>query len=175
MINLPDLTRRLAGKHVKDDALMPKAYQTRTLHDDWGIWPFTRIPRRLTWYNLPLPFKFLAGNYEPRWMPWQEGYPQSPAAILRPVQPGTAAFDLRERFGKDIRSEVLAHDPVPPAGCWGRFAVWLDEAWRECLFTTKKRLPFGKIWVYNGPVKFDITWGDFGVQAPDIGVGIRSA
>jgi hypothetical protein len=179
VINALDLARRLRGRHVKDDVLMPAAYRqgARPLHDDWSVWPFTRIPRRWTWYNLPLPFKFLAGNYEPQWMPWQHGYPQSPEIKLRNVQPGTAAADLRDRFGKEIYYEVLAHDPVPPIGCWGRFAVWLDNAWRECYFTESKQvtIPFlGKRRLHrNGILKFDLSLGDFGCQFPDASLTLK--
>ena len=173
-MNLIDISRRLAGRHVKDDTLMPAAYRkgARDLHDDWGIFPFTRIPRRLTTYILPLPFVLvtawnLGGGYaKPRWMPWQEGYPQAPDAQLRPAEPGTAAWDLRERFGKPIEREVLAYDPVLPIGQSALFAAWIDGEYRPCYYTMTRSL-FGKRLHHNRGLKPDMTYGDFACNFPE--------
>jgi len=49
MIDFSDLKDRIAKYRVTNDADMPWAYQRvnpqgRPLHNDWGIWPLTRIP-----------------------------------------------------------------------------------------------------------------------------------
>ena len=65
------------------DALMPKAYGpgARELHDDW-LPGFRWIPRRWTFYPLPMPaFKF-AGTMEPDFIEVQEGYPMVEGAML---------------------------------------------------------------------------------------------
>lgn len=174
MIDFIDLARRLAGKNVTDDSLMPEAYRAgaRPLHDDWGLWPFTLIPRKATWYRLPLPYRAVSvRGMAPSWIAWQEGYPEAPEAQFRPVKPGTAAWDLKTRFGKPIEREVLAYDTVPQPGGEGLFAVWLDNEWRECYYTNAKviSVPFlgRRIVKTNRILKCDLTYGDFGCQFPD--------
>ena len=155
---------------------MPAAYRkgARDLHDDWPCWPLTLIPRRLTTFLLPLPAKLVSGDVSPRWMAWQEGYPESPGAEFRQVQPGTAAWDLKTRFGKTIEREVLAYDPVPPAGQSAVFAVWLDNAWRECFYTVTKSI-LGRRIHHNRGLKFDMTHGDFMWNFPEASLTMRAA
>ena len=174
MINYADLAFRLAGKHVKDDALMPAAYRkgARSKHDDFPFFPLTQIPRQWTTYRVPLPFAIVeawnlgGGWIKPRWMPWQEGYPESPGMVFRPVEPGGAAWDLRERFGKPIEREVSAYDPVLPYGQAALFSAWIDNAWRPCFYTMTRNV-FGKRLHHNRGAKPDMTHGDFHVSFPE--------
>lgn len=184
MIDYLDLARRLKGKSVgssgpeaEADLLMPWAYQFanpkgRPFHDDWSLWPFTRVRRMDTWYRLPLPFKAIkVSGFEPKWMPWQEGYPEAPGAQFRAAAPGAVAWSSKLGANVPISREVLAYDPVPPIGGSGLFAVWLDGAWRECFFTDTRIVDIplvGKRRRHtNRVLKCDMTFGDFGCQFPD--------
>lgn len=171
MIDFSDLARRLKGKCVKDDALMPRAYQFsnpqgRPYHNDWGLWPFTRITRMSTTYMLPLPFKLLQawGPVAPRWMPWQENYPGglAPEAQTRATILGAGS----EAEARGCPRELLAYDPVLPAGQAGLFGVWLDGAYRPCFYTESKVI-FGRRLHRNYWLKPDLTLGDFATNFPD--------
>lgn len=161
MIDYLDLARRLAGKHIKDDAEMPAAYRkgARELHDDWGVWPFTRIPRRLTTYRLPMPARKVAGNAEPIWTPVQEGYPLAPDAEVRPMHYWDGSKTI-------IMPHVLSMHPVHPVGQWSVQAVWLDGEWRPCFETWTTRC-LGRRLHHNRGLKPDLTLGDWAWNFPE--------
>jgi hypothetical protein len=179
LINYADLAARLAGKHVRREEDLPFAYRKgqRPLHDDWSIWPFTRIPRAWTWYRMPMPFKCLEANYAPRWMPWQEGYPEAPEAQFRDAAPGALVWSSEKVGYIQLAREVLAYDPVPAVGGRAKFAVWLDGKWRECYHTSTVIMQIPLVGLRrvhrNGILKFDITHGDFGCQFPDASFSLQ--
>ena len=152
MIDYEDLVEAIRPYRVKDDALMPRAYQKanpqgRPFHNDWP-WPFSKIPRMETAYRVPLPFKMVDGHSVPRWMPWQEGYPEAPEAQFRVATAGLP-----------YTREVLAHDPVPAIGQSGTFAAFLNGAWMPCYYASSTYL-FGRRLHTNRGLKPDLTLGD---------------
>ena len=136
---------------------LPKDYRPvsmggggRTTHDDWAL-PFLRnISRESTAYAAPLPFRKVAGNGEPVWMPVHNpDYPFATGAQVeqRPWYDGT----------KDIMLPwVLTMMSVHPAGQrWGQ-SIWsLQEAyingeWTTCYYTQSVNLFGSKLIVYQG-------------------------
>lgn len=66
---------------VKDESLMPWAYQTanpdgRPLHNDWAV--FKSVRRIDCAYRVPLPFKVTSGPSHKEWMLFDPSYPMSP-------------------------------------------------------------------------------------------------
>lgn len=161
MIDYFRLPVLLQAYRVTDDALMPWAYQQanpqgRPFHDDWATWPFTRILRRDTAFRVPLPFILVAssGPVAPRWMPWQEGYPESPGANFRASVPGS------EAEARGCPREVLAHDPVLPIGQAATMAAYLNGRWVPCYRTSSSSF-LGRRLHTNRGLKPDVTLGDF--------------
>lgn len=170
LINYVDLARRLIGRSVKNDAQMPWAYQFanpngRPYHDDWTVWPFTRIKRMDTTFMLPMPMKLVwsKGAVLPRWAPWQENYSggTAPNAKIRRALPGT------EAYARNILYEIEVYDPVLPVGQAAVYAVWLDNEWRPCYYTSTQTL-FGRRLYTNRGVKPDVTYGDFMWNYPEM-------
>jgi hypothetical protein len=185
MIDYVDLARRLRGRGVKDDALMPRAYQFanptgRPFHDDWRIpWlpaalqPWGRIRRMDTTFLLPMPMKLLQawGPVAPRWMPWQQGYVGGMAPIpeaFRLAEAGT------EAAARGCAYEMLAYDPVLPAGQAALYAVWLDDAWRPCFYTRTDSVAGRRIH-HNRGLKPDVTLGDFMWNFPEASLSVGKA
>ena len=128
----------------------PEAYKKRPLHDDWTIpwlptWmqPWGRIPRRWTGLCLVMPPKQIAGNAPQRWISIQPGYPLAPGLTID-------------------EGRVWGPDPVPPAGCWtvqAFYSVRLKR-WVPCYFAMSVMV-LGRRLHFNGPLKPDVTKGDF--------------
>lgn len=161
MINYIDIARRLVGKNVKNDADMPPDYRQggRPLHNDWGVWPFTRIPRMLTTFLLPMPSKKVAGNAEPIWTPYQDGYPLAPGTELRDLDYWDGTQTIK-------KPHFLTMHPVHPVGQWSEQAVWLDGEWRPC-YSTSSRAIFGRRLYQNHGLKPDVTLNTFMWNFPE--------
>lgn len=153
MVNYLLLAKKLVGQHVRDDDDMPLVYRehSRPLHDDWGLWPFTQIPRKWTTYLLPMPSKKIAGNAEPAWAPYQIGYP---------LAPGTEIRDINNT------PHILTMHPVHAVGQWSEQAVWLDGRWVPCYYTVTRAV-FGRRFYHNRGLKPDVTLGDFAWNFPE--------
>ena len=145
MINFPDLAVRLQKYRVTKDEDMPEVYRQgqRPIHDDWGIpslpsamQPWTKIPRIWTAYKVPVPFKRVAGNQEPGWERYLEGYPLAPDAQVQ-------LMPIHTISGVICVPHVLTMHPVGDIGTWSRQAAWIDGTWRECFYTSSRKF-FGK-------------------------------
>lgn len=126
----------------------PEVYKTtRPLHDDWP-WPFSLIPRRWTGLCLMMPPLKVAGNAEARWIPVQDGYPLAP--------------DAQTRTREDGQREVWGMDPVHPAGQWSVQSFYSARLKRRlpCYYSFSKMV-FGRRLHFNGPLKPDVTKGDW--------------
>lgn len=183
--------------------MMPVAYQHpagRWLHNDHGImaekipswfpsWlkkaiiavqPWQKARRVDHTYVLPLPLKLISGwgGIAPEWMPWQEGYFGGMASDiqLRPVpdDPNSLARSLRDQWGKDIRSEVLAYHPIPKPGQGGLFGVEINGKIVPCWYVSCIKIPFfKKQFQYYFGLKPDMTHGDFMLNWPEWSSGIK--
>ena len=137
---------------------MPEVYKTkRPYHDDCAIagipaWlqPQTWIPRSWTHVCLPLPFKKLAGNQELAWHRVQENYG---------LYPPKGTVEYKNDNGLVY---VLAPHPVPKPGQWSIQGYWSYrlKTWIPC-YTTKSAPVLGKRLHLNGPIKPDMTYGDW--------------
>lgn len=191
MIDFIDLAGRLKGRHVQSDCLNPWPYNSknpegRLSHDDWKIpWipsflqPWTRIPRRLTTYYLPVPSKKVAGNVDPQWVLYQPGYPLAPDAQVE----DRLWWDGKQSV---MLPHVLTMLPVHdidwnnPKTMWSRQAVWLDGEWRECYYTISKPVN-GKRLHHNHILKPDWDFhpykpmGSYNWSFPDISLSYVKA
>lgn len=150
----PELYDMIQRYRVRDDSLMPWAYQFanpegRPYHNDWGIisnnpvlkvvQPWQRIRRMDTAYRIPIPFLKVAGTQEPIPTRWNGTYP---------IAPGTPVF-MRDYWDgkKTIRvPHVLSMHPVYNDG-WSRQKAWIGDDWVECYFTSSKKV-FGRRLTY---------------------------
>ena len=149
------------------DELIPDVYKyDRPLHDDWGFWPFTLIPRKWTFWGFSFPPRLWAGNAKERWSPIQNGYPLAP--------------DAEVYIGQYKKVKLI--DPVHPSGQWSIQSLYFDPIKRRlpCYFTFTtmflgRRLHFNIGWkpdvTVNGwdPQEYPggRRWGDWGVWFPD--------
>ena len=132
-------------------------------------------------YPLPLPLTLLeqTGGVQPEWMPWQEGYfgGEAPGAQFRPLpdDPSALSRQLRDRWGKDVRREVLAYHPIPKADQSCLFGVHIDGKVIPCFYVFCKKVPFTKkqFQFYFG-LKPDMTWGDFMLNWPEASMGLKA-
>ena len=107
MINYFKLTTALKKLGHPPTTWLPLDYQSknvggggRTTHDDWVL--FKSTPRIDTAYAVPLPFRKLAGNAEPQWVPlWNPNYPLLPEAQTKDIQL------WREDIGNYMQRHVL--------------------------------------------------------------------
>lgn len=130
---------------MSDKDNFPEVYKTnRPLHDDWP-WPFSLIPRRWTGLELMMPPHKVMGNASPRWIPIQEGYPLAPDALLN-----------------EAKTLVWGMDPVHPMGEWSVQSFYSHRLGRRipCYYSFSKMF-FGRRLHFNGPVKPDVTHGDW--------------
>lgn len=169
MINYADLAYRLAGRHVKDEALMPYVYSRlnpkgRYLHDDWPP-GFRWIPRRYTTYLLPAPAKWVDGPQQPEWTPYQAGYPLAPGAELEDRTWWNGVETVTSPWIKTMA-------PVPKPGEWGLSAVWLDGKWRTCYYAST-RIVFGRRLYTNRGLKMDWSVGDYHYGWPEASLTLK--
>jgi hypothetical protein len=147
VLAFPVLAYLILCKATFDKALLPKYIRER-LHDDWGIWPFTRIPRRWTSWVLYMPPHKVMGNAEPEWILAQKGYPLAPDCETK-LEGG--------------RLWVKSMHPVHPAGQWSiqnvKLFWWLPFR-IPCYFTMSKMV-FGRRLHINAGLKPDVTTGDW--------------
>ena len=129
--------------------LIPEVYKTRRpLHDDWGIWPFTRIPRAWTFFGLPMPPTICAGTSSPSNIPIQRNYPLAPDAILW-SDPNSGEL------------QVMSAHPVPPPGQWHILSVYIPRLGRiPCFIATSIRFGAYRLHLNLG-LKPDVTLGDW--------------
>lgn len=172
MIDYEDIYRRIQQYRITRDEDMPKAYRFsnpigRPYHDDWKLkgvpdvlQPWTKIKRMDTSYRVPFPFIRVTGTQEPKWVPYQDGYPLAPNTEIRmmPYFNGEMAVDM---------PHILMMEPVPPRGKWAVSAAFIDNEWRACYYSSKLALPFGYSSYTNRGVKPDCTLGDFFCSAPE--------
>lgn len=137
---------------VTRDEGMPVAYQNipggRPLHDDWAV--MSSVRRIDTAYNVPLPFKQIAGLCVPQWLPWDPNYPASPGLRIenRPYQ--VAPGDSR------MVPYALVDCAVEGSGT-ARFACFINGAWVP-VFRSYRRVIFGRLFAnYSGGLKQDLT------------------
>lgn len=120
----------------------------RTTHDDWAI-PFLRNIKRIdTAYAIPLPFRKVAGNGEPVWMPMRNpDYPLAPGAETK-----VAPFD----FGEGVKEYrwVKTMMSIHPAGFWSRQEAYINGEWTECWYTRSVNI-FGSRWTWYDGLKLD--------------------
>ena len=138
------------------DYLLPEVYKTqRPLHDDWAIrgvplylQPWTKIPRRYTFFGFSLPSIKLCGNAIKQPIEKQPGYPVAPLA--------------REYEGDS--NYFIGYHPVHPIGQWSIQLVYCDPLKRYCLpfFTMSKKIGNRRLHI-NAGFKPDVTKGDYGV------------
>ena len=147
----PSIYDAIQQYRVKDDALMPLAYQNipggRPLHDDWAV--FKDTPRISTAYRVPLPFRQVSGQCEQKWMLWDPSYPQSPGLRVenRPIWNGAATVNAWQ---------ALVDCAVEGSG-YATFAVWLGGEWVPC-FQSYRKMIFGRLFAkYTGGLKQDLT------------------
>ena len=145
-----------------NDYLVPEVYKTRNLHDDWIIrglpkilQPWTLIPRKWTFVGLPMPSFKIAGNADPAWIPIQQGYPLAPMAKI----------EDRDYFdGKEVKRipHVLSMHPVHPTGQWSVQGVYVPKLQKiiPC-YWSQSNMMFGRRLHTNGPLKPDVTLGDW--------------
>lgn len=174
MLNLVALANKLRKFRVTEDSDLPYAYQRanpqgRPLHDDWVVGKSIR--RIDTAYRVPLPFRKVAGNAEPEWVP-----------ILRPelwkFAPGA---QVEERPYKDHLMDapavvpwVLTMTSGAPAGRWSRQEVWLgdEHGWTECYYSRSVNAFGNKIFVYAG-LKIDVNPRDLMCWFPEVSASIK--
>ena len=133
----------------------PEVYDTaRPFHDDWPF-PFSLIPRRWTGLCLMMPPTPVCGNAEQRWIPVQPDYPLAPDAVVQ-------YMDYYDGEKTVSIPHVLSMDPVHPVGQWSiqSFYSALLKRRIPCYFSFSKML-FGRRVHFNGPVKPDVTLGDW--------------
>jgi hypothetical protein len=113
-----------------------------------------------TSYIIPFPFKMIKCNMTPHWARYQAGWPLAPGAQVenQPWWDGTQTLMV---------PQIMAYDPVPPVGQWGRFAAWIDGQWIECFYCSKTLQAFGKVAYTNRGLKPDTTYGDFMCNFPE--------
>jgi hypothetical protein len=135
---------------VKDDALMPLAYQRpagRFLHDDWAV--FKDTPRISTAYRVPLPFRQDSGASQKKWMLWDPSYPASPglAIEVRPIWTEWGTFNL---------PHALVDQAIEGSGS-ASFSAWINGEWTP-VFKSYRRALFGRLLAaYSGGLKQDVT------------------
>ena len=159
MMNLQPILRAFDSKtydaiqsyRVKDDALLPRAYQNipggRPLHDDWTL---LRSVRRIdTAYRVPLPFRLEKGSCIQKWMLWDLSYPQSPGLQIKDME-----------IWDGVKTQILPHALVDCAvenSGYATFSVWLGDKWHPCFQSYRKSI-FGRNYAqYTGGLKQDVT------------------
>ena len=151
MINHITLVKKLKAFGHPPDTWLPWDYQRanpkgRWLHDDWVL--FKSTPRISTAYAVPLPFKKIAGNAEPVWMPIRNpAYPLAPGAETK-----VAPFNFGDGT-KDYRW-VLTMMSIHDAGFWSRQTAFIGGAWVECYYTRSWSI-FGKRFTWYDGLKLD--------------------
>ena len=151
MIDYADLAKNLRIHRVKSDEEMPAPYRKgkRDRHDDWGIrgvskkiQPWTLIPRRWTAFRVPMPFRKVAGNQEPKWTPYDGVYPLAPGARL----------SIGDYFdGQQVVKipHVLTMHSVYDSG-WSLQEAYINGAWRTCFYTSSQEVAGKRLTVYQG-------------------------
>ena len=132
---------------------LPEVYKTeKRLHNDWP-WPFSKIPRWVTFWPLPFPPRKWAGAQEENWIEVQEGYPLAPDVTMK----------INTLTG---RREVLSIHPV--GWGWSIQSVWIAKIGRvPCYFQLTKML-FGRKFHFNIGCRPDVTLNDFGGWSPEM-------
>lgn len=179
-IEYATLPAKLAPYRVTNDADLPWAYQTanpqgRPLHDDWFF--DKDEPRINTAFKVPLPFKKIAGNAEPEWVPLLKDWPLAPGAITKQEVWHDGGLSPTGKDGQII-TLVLTMTPIHPPGQWSRQAVYLNGEWVECYYTkttTVRTHPDGSIdrmLVYEG-LKLDPNPPDLMTWFPEVSASIK--
>lgn len=162
----PKLYDAIQAHGVKDDALMPWAYQHanpqgRPYHDDWGIisgnsvlkalQPYQKIPRIDCAYRVPLPFKIIGGGKTQAWRLWDKSYPTAP---------DTKVEDRSIKVNGTIQTLQHALCDEPSDGLV-EFAAYIGGKWTPCFKQYKKQI-FGKRFFWYSGLKQDLTVAFFG-------------
>jgi len=149
----------------------PKSYSgNRWMHDDWAIagipWqyqPWCWIPRRWTGLGLMMPPQKVCGSASSKYIEVQPGYPIAPdSAVLRGSWNVREGYLLPDPYGD--RDIVLSLDPVHKADDWSIQSVYLHllHCRIPCFLSFSVKIKrFNRILHFNGPLKPDITPGDW--------------
>ena len=145
VINYATLLSKIRPYRVTDEHDLPWDYRSdggkRVLHDDWLF--FKSVPRINTAFMVPLPFKRIAGNAEPQWVP-----------VLNPKWTFAPGAQIREDYPwfSGVCRAVLTMTAIHPAGQWSRQAVWLGEknGWTECYYSRSMNVFGNRVTWYDG-------------------------
>lgn len=126
----------------------------RYTHDDRSPkWLFSKIPRKLTTFDIPMSPLQVWGNQEPRWLPVQDCYPMAADTQYRPAQ-------AAHHIAMGVKREYKAWPPVPDINRWTILSAPLLPARVPSYFAVSARL-FNKRGHFNLGLKPD------GVLTPD--------